>query len=132
MYSLEERYKFSDTLWDCLDSETDPEHVMQYIKAIELNYRHIELLRERARQEVTLGFLLKERRSAIQRERQKRERFFERSKMDKQCKAIQWILLGIIFGILAVVAFGCQTLGGACRDLESAARYGHEHLIVDK
>jgi len=52
--------------------------------------------------------------------------------MDKQCKVVQWILLGIIFGILGVVAFsGCQTLGGACRDIESAARYGHQHIICE-
>ena len=43
--------------------------------------------------------------------------------------------LGLAIGILALILIalaGCQTLGGACRDLESAARYGHEHIICEE
>ena len=45
--------------------------------------------------------------------------------------------LGLLLGILAIIAIGvalagCQTMAGACRDIESAARYGHDHLSVDE
>ena len=45
--------------------------------------------------------------------------------------------LGLLLGILAIIAIGvavagCQTAAGLCRDVESAARYGHEHMSVDE
>ena len=51
--------------------------------------------------------------------------------MDTQTK------LGLVVGILALILIGwamagCQAMAGACRDIESAARYGHEHLSVDE
>jgi hypothetical protein len=46
---------------------------------------------------------------------------------------------GLVLGLLVLVwlglliaCMGCQTVGGLCRDIESAARYGHEHTIVEK
>ncbi len=38
-----------------------------------------------------------------------------------------WI---VVFALGFLV--GCQTMAGACRDIESAARYGHEHMSVDE
>jgi predicted small secreted protein len=38
----------------------------------------------------------------------------------------------ILMGLWAALMSGCQTMAGACRDVESAARYGHEHLSVDE
>ncbi len=45
--------------------------------------------------------------------------------------------IGLVIGIVVLIVLGlllsgCQTLAGACRDLESAARYGHEHTTVDE
>ena len=129
MYTLQERRKFNDVLWDCLISETDPDRMMEYIKALELNYRHIELLRERAK-------LLAQRQRIMQnareRELRRREQLFERNQMNRDTQLgliIAFIILAVI-GILWACA-GCQTLGGACRDIESAARYGRQHLLVD-
>lgn len=44
---------------------------------------------------------------------------------------------GLAIGILVLVVIGlvcssCQTLGGACRDIESAARYGHTHIVCEE
>ena len=44
---------------------------------------------------------------------------------------------GVVVGILALLVIalacsGCQALGGACRDLESAARYGHQHIVCEE
>ena len=45
--------------------------------------------------------------------------------------------IGLLVGILALVLVGlclasCQTMAGACRDIESAARYGREHMLVEE
>lgn len=45
-------------------------------------------------------------------------------------KLIIWYVL--VFFVGGVVGSGCQTMAGACRDIESAARYGHEHMSVDE
>ena len=42
------------------------------------------------------------------------------------------VCVGILLILCALVATGCQTMAGACRDIESAARYGHEHMTVDQ
>ena len=46
---------------------------------------------------------------------------------------------GLVLGLLVLVwigvliaCSGCQAVGGLCRDIESAARYGHEHVICDE
>lgn len=51
--------------------------------------------------------------------------------MDKS----QRVALGIAVVVLVVLGWllsGCQCVGGLCRDIESAARYGHEHIVVDE
>ena len=56
--------------------------------------------------------------------------------MDKRTEEKHaWVILAIL--TIALIAFmwvctGCQLMAGACRDIESAARYGHEHLSVDE
>ena len=44
---------------------------------------------------------------------------------------------GLAIGILVLIVLawavaGCQTAGGLCRDIESAAQYGHKHIVVDE
>jgi predicted small secreted protein len=45
---------------------------------------------------------------------------------------IWWV--GYAIAVIAILwaCAGCQTMGGLCRDIESAARYGHEHMVVDE
>lgn len=56
--------------------------------------------------------------------------------MVTQCRAIQWIVVGIAIGILAVVALtntGCmQTMHGLASDIRSGATYVEDHTIDDK
>lgn len=43
--------------------------------------------------------------------------------MVTQCRAIQWLIVGIAIGILAVVAFtGCQTTRGVAADFGRLCR----------
>ena len=51
--------------------------------------------------------------------------------MQTQCRAIQWIIVGIGIGILAVVAFGgCGTLGGVRDDVGDLIDHSKQHLIT--
>ena len=49
-----------------------------------------------------------------------------------KCGVVMGIIFLIWLAILIHVLSGCQTMGGLCRDIESAARYGHEHVICDR
>lgn len=52
--------------------------------------------------------------------------------MQTQCRAIQWIIVGIAIGILAVVAFtGCGTLTGFVDDCEDGITHARQHLKYD-
>ena len=51
---------------------------------------------------------------------------------EMHCKIVGLLLFLICIVLLAMVASGCQTFGGMCRDLESVGRYGHEHTICEK
>ena len=45
------------------------------------------------------------------------------------------IQLGLAIGVIIVILIGlcsCQMAGGLCRDIESAARYGHTHIICEE
>ena len=46
--------------------------------------------------------------------------------------AVALVCVGILLVLCALVAAGCQTMAGMCRDVEAAARYGHEHMNVDE
>ena len=51
--------------------------------------------------------------------------------MVTQCRAIQWIVVGIAIGILAVVAFGntgCQTTRGVAADFGRLCRDVQEQI----
>jgi len=53
----------------------------------------------------------------------------ERTDMQTQCRAIQWIVIGIAIGILAVVAFtGCGTLTGVMDDTEDLITHARTHV----
>ena len=54
----------------------------------------------------------------------------ERAEM--HCKIIGILLFVISMILLGMIAAGCQTLGGMCRDIESAARYGHQHIVCEE
>jgi predicted small secreted protein len=127
MYSLGEREKMGDRLWGMLIEQTNDEDAMEIIKAIELNYRHLERLKWSKR-------FLDQQNAWIEEERQKRVQLAERSrrmKVELQCRIIIAIMILTVIALLWACT-GCQTMGGACRDIEAAARYGHEHLTVDE
>ena len=42
-----------------------------------------------------------------------------------------WIVL-LLSMLAAFILSGCQTVGGICRDLESAGRYGRQHIKCDE
>ncbi|KKL99322.1 hypothetical protein LCGC14_1815550 [marine sediment metagenome] len=49
MWTLEEREVLNDRLWESLIEQTTDDDEMEIIRAIELNYKCIELLREKKR-----------------------------------------------------------------------------------
>jgi len=51
--------------------------------------------------------------------------------MQTQCRAIQWIIVGIGIGLLAVVAFtnsGCQMVRGVAHDIGSVTNYVQDQI----
>lgn len=129
MWTLEEREDFSGRLWSALLDQTTDDDEMEIIRAIECNYRHLDYMWERKR-------VLDQQNIWIEEERQKRRELSDRRIMDKakermHCKIVICIMVITVIALLWVCT-GCQTMAGACRDIESAARYGHEHTVVDE
>lgn len=121
MVTLKQYEQCLDTMWAAyLIANSDERRVKENIDAIQMAYVRIDKLKsDAALEQLLLDLPDIEEEKGIQ--------------MQTQCRAIQWIIVGIAFGILAMVAFGgCQTLGGVCRDIESAAQYGHKHIVVDE
>ena len=87
------------------------------------------------REEKRVLDLRAKRRAMIEEEHKRRERMFERKSMstirDQQVGLILAFIILALIGILFACT-GCQTCGGLCRDIESAARYGHTHIMVEK
>jgi len=50
-------------------------------------------------------------------------------RMSTRVKVVAGALVGML---LVLLVSGCQMAGGLCRDIESAACYGADHMLVDQ
>jgi predicted small secreted protein len=124
MYTLAERENMSDLLWDCWLNALDEDSALEYWKAIELNTHYI--VRERERRRVR-----RRQSEAMAAERRRRVRRFERQRMDAKMR--YGLVVAILFLILlGLLLSGCQAVGGLCRDIEAAARYGADHIECEQ
>lgn len=119
--TLIERLEAADQLWSCYESARTYDAAMEYIKAIEYNYRRIDQERERRR--------VRSRQSeATAAKRRRRVQMFERNRMDRdmQCGLILGILVLILFGLL-FAASGCTgTVQGVMNDTSYILRGGSD------